>query len=88
MDGNLLMILTSMTQRASTVKKCLRVKKQCMEALIQRLAFLSASTHLVNLQKCILEDLHDETKELVLKRKEELLESRAGERTAYVQQRL
>jgi hypothetical protein len=62
-------------------------KMQCMEALIQRLAFLSASTHLVNLQKCILEDLHEETKELVLKRKEEIIESRAGERTAYVQQR-
>jgi hypothetical protein len=58
---------------------------KCLESLIQRLAFLSASTQLRNLQNCILEGLNEETKEAILKRKIEILESRAGERTAYVQ---
>jgi hypothetical protein len=59
--------------------------KKCLESLIQRLAFLSAGTQLRNLQSCVLEGLKEETKEDILKRKAEILESRAGERTAYVQ---
>ena len=59
--------------------------KTSMEALIQRLAFLASSTQLRNLEHCILDGLKEETKESILKRKEEILEARAGERTAYVQ---
>jgi hypothetical protein len=40
---------------------------------------------LKNLQACILEGLKEETQVLIIERKEEILESRAGERTAYVQ---
>ena len=60
-------------------------EKKCLEALVQRLAFLAASTQLRNLEYCILSGLKEETQESILKRKEEILESRAGERTAYVQ---
>ena len=60
-------------------------KERCQEALVQRLAFLSASTQLKNLQACILDGLQEETQTRILKRREEIIESRAGERTAYVQ---
>ena len=60
-------------------------KDKCMEALVQRLAYLSASTRLLNLQNCILEGLKEETQDLIIQRRDEILELRAGERTAYVQ---
>ena len=63
-------------------------KDKCHKALIQRLAFLSASTHLVNLQQCILSDLKEETVKSIINRKEEIIELRAGDRTAYVQKNL
>jgi uncharacterized protein YoxC len=59
--------------------------ERCLDALVQRLAFLSASTQLKNLQECILAGLKEETQTRILKRREEIIESRAGERTAYVQ---
>jgi len=62
-----------------------REKEQaCLEALIQRLAFLCAGTKLINLKESILEGLRDDTQAAVLKREQEIRESRDGQRTAYV----
>jgi len=59
-------------------------EKSCLNALVQRLAFLSAGTKLINLKECILAGLHEDTKAEVLKREQEIKESREGHRTAYV----
>ena len=61
--------------------------ERCLEALVQRLAYLSASTQLKNLKACILDGLKEETQVKILKRQEEIIEARTGERTAYVQKR-
>jgi hypothetical protein len=53
-------------------------------ALIQRLAFLYAGTRLINLKKCILEGLDEATSAKVQEKSQEILEIRAGNRTAYV----
>ena len=59
-------------------------EESCLSALIQRLAFLCAGTKLINLKECILEGLQEETQVQVLKREQEIKESRNGQRTAYV----
>jgi len=59
-------------------------QEECLAALVQRLGFLRAGTKLVNLKECILIGLNEETIELILKKEEEILESREGQRTAYV----
>jgi len=59
-------------------------EQACLEALIQRLAFLCAGTKLINLKESILEGLREDTQAAVLKREQEIRESRDGQRTAYV----
>jgi hypothetical protein len=59
-------------------------EESCLGALVQRLAFLCAGTKLINLKRCILEGLQEETRAEVLKREIEIRESREGQRTAYV----
>lgn len=54
------------------------------KALVQRLAFLIANTHLVNLHKCIKDNLKENTIIEIETRVNEIQESRKGERTAYV----
>ena len=53
-------------------------------ALVQRLAFLIANSRLINLHKCILEGLKDDTIQAIEHRVNEIIESRKGQRTAYV----
>jgi len=49
------------------------------------LVYLDPFSSFLYLQECILDGLKEETQARILKRREEITESRAGERTAYVQ---